>query len=70
MSVYTSVVTSKGQLVIPAVLRKRYGIKQGTVISFIEHDGSLVLQPITSEFVRTLRGSLSAKDETHGENRS
>jgi AbrB family looped-hinge helix DNA binding protein len=53
-----SVVTAKGQVVIPAKLRRRFGIKQGTVVSFAEEDGHLVIQPITQEFIRGLRGSL------------
>lgn len=70
MAAYTSVVTSKGQLVIPAALRKRYGIVRGTMISFIEKDSALILQPITPRFVRKLRGSVSAKDRPNGTTRS
>ncbi len=58
MSTETSVVTSKGQLVIPARLRRRFGIKRGTLIAFTEDDGRMVMQPVTREFVRSLRGSL------------
>jgi AbrB family looped-hinge helix DNA binding protein len=54
----TSVVTSKGQLVIPARLRRRFGIRPGTVIAFHEHNDRIVLQPITPEFIRGLKGSL------------
>lgn len=57
----TSIVTSKGQLVIPARLRRRFGIKKGTVISFVEDDGRMIVQPVTREFVRSLRGSLEGK---------
>ena len=58
MKVQTSVVTTKGQLVIPARLRKRFGIKRGTLVSFVEENGRMVLQPVTREFIRRLRGSL------------
>ncbi len=54
----TSVMTSKGQLVIPARLRRKFGIQKGTVIAFIEEKGRIVLQPVTPEFIRGLRGSL------------
>jgi AbrB family looped-hinge helix DNA binding protein len=60
MKVQTSVVTTKGQLVIPARLRKRYGIKKGTLVSFVEEDGRIVVQPVTREFIRGLRGSLKS----------
>ncbi|MGH9432247.1 MAG: AbrB/MazE/SpoVT family DNA-binding domain-containing protein [Terriglobia bacterium] len=61
MSVETSVVTSKGQLVIPARLRRRFGIKKGTLIAFMEDDGRMLLQPVTREFIRGLRGSLKGE---------
>jgi AbrB family looped-hinge helix DNA binding protein len=53
-----SVVTAKGQVVIPAKLRRRFGIKQGTAVSFAEDNGRLIIQPITQDFIRSLRGSL------------
>jgi AbrB family looped-hinge helix DNA binding protein len=51
-------VTSKGQLVIPSRLRRRYGIRRGTRVVFREENNKLILQPLTPEFVRSLRGSL------------
>jgi len=58
MKAETSVVTTKGQLVIPARLRRRLGIKKGTTISFLEEGGRIVVQPVTRQFIRGLRGSL------------
>jgi AbrB family looped-hinge helix DNA binding protein len=58
MKIETSTVTTKGQLVVPARLRRRYGIKKGTPIAFVEDDGRIILQPVTREFIRGLRGSL------------
>ena len=58
MKVEASVVTSKGQLVIPARLRRRFGIKKGTLVSFLEDNGRIIVQPVTREFIRGLRGSL------------
>jgi AbrB family looped-hinge helix DNA binding protein len=60
MKVQTSVVTTKGQLVIPARLRKRFGIKKGTLVSFVEENGHIVMQPVTREFISGLRGSLKS----------
>lgn len=54
----TSVVTTKGQLVIPARLRRRLGIRKGTVVSLSEEGGRIIMQPVTPEFIRGLRGSL------------
>jgi AbrB family looped-hinge helix DNA binding protein len=54
----TSYVTSKGQMVIPARLRRRYGIKMGTKIRFVERDHEILFQPVTREFIRSLCGVL------------
>lgn len=61
MKVEVSVVTTKGQLVIPARLRRRFGIKKGTTVSFLEDDGRIIVQPVTREFIRSLRGSLKGE---------
>jgi AbrB family looped-hinge helix DNA binding protein len=58
MKIETSVVTTKGQLVIPARLRRRFGIKKGTLVTFLEDGGRIIIQPVTREFIRGLRGSL------------
>jgi len=57
----TASVTSKGQLVIPARLRRRYGIKPGTKIRFIERDHEILIQPVTKEYIQSLCGLLKSK---------
>ncbi len=54
-------VTTKGQLVIPSRLRRKYGIRKGTQVAVLEENNRIILQPITKEFVRSLRGSLKGK---------
>lgn len=56
-----STVTTKGQLVIPAKLRRKYSIRKGTQVAFLEEENRLVLQPLTPEFIRSLRGSLKGE---------
>jgi AbrB family looped-hinge helix DNA binding protein len=51
-------VTSKGQLVIPSKLRKKFGIRKGTRVSVREEGNHLILQPITPEYIHSLRGIL------------
>jgi AbrB family looped-hinge helix DNA binding protein len=51
-------VTTKGQLVIPSKLRRKYGIREGTQVAFVEEENRLILQPLTREFIRSLRGAL------------
>jgi AbrB family looped-hinge helix DNA binding protein len=52
--------TSKGQLVVPAELRRKHGIEAGTRVNFIEdHFGRIVLQPVTEEYVDRIMGCLA-----------
>ena len=51
-----SIVTAKGQLIIPSRLRRKYGIKKGTPVSIYERDGEIILRPITDEYIRSLQG--------------
>lgn len=61
MKTGVSTVTTKGQLVIPSKLRRKYAIHKGTQVAFLEEENRLVLQPLTPEFVRSLRGSLKGE---------
>lgn len=56
--VMTSVVTTKGQLVIPAKIRRRHGIKRGTRVCLIEQGEQIVLQPLTREYFERMSGIL------------
>ncbi|MBI1955080.1 MAG: AbrB/MazE/SpoVT family DNA-binding domain-containing protein [Acidobacteria bacterium] len=58
MKTEVSTVTTKGQLVIPSRLRRKFGIRKGTQVIFMEDNERLILQPLTPEFIRSLRGSL------------
>lgn len=42
-------VSSKGQIVLPAEIRKKYGIKLGSEIDIVQHAGALYLVPIGDE---------------------
>ena len=57
----TAYVTSKGQLVVPARLRRRYGIKPGTKVLFIERDNQILIQPVTKEYIRSVCGLLKSE---------
>jgi AbrB family looped-hinge helix DNA binding protein len=58
---HTAYVTSKGQLAVPAKLRRKYNIKRGTRINFLEEDGRIVMQPVTREYIREFRGIYKLK---------
>ena len=58
MNVEFTKVTSKGQIVIPAALRRKLRMKAGTRVAVHESDGRLILQPITDEYIDSMRGML------------
>jgi AbrB family looped-hinge helix DNA binding protein len=59
MSDMSATVTSKGQLVIPAALRRKHKIEAGTKVNILEDQfGRIVLQPITDEYISRVRGFL------------
>ncbi|CAG0948683.1 MAG: SpoVT / AbrB like domain protein [Candidatus Methanoperedens nitroreducens] len=43
----TSRISRKGQVVIPARLRKKYGLKEGDKLVFIEQDQQVIIKPET-----------------------
>jgi AbrB family looped-hinge helix DNA binding protein len=52
--------TSKGQLVVPAELRRKHGIKAGTKVKFLEDQyGRIVLQPISEDYIDRVMGCLA-----------
>lgn len=57
----TSYVTSKGQLVVPSRIRRKYGIKPGTPVNFIEDGERIIFQPVTREYIRSFRGMFKLK---------
>ena len=54
-------VTSKGQLVVPSRIRRRFGIKPGTRINFVEEGDRIIFQPVTREYIRSFRGMFKLK---------
>lgn len=58
-----TVTTSKGQVVIPAKIRRKLGIKEGThiQIDLDETNKRIILTPVTREYVDSLRGKYKGK---------
>jgi AbrB family looped-hinge helix DNA binding protein len=50
--------TQKGQIVIPAEMRRKLGIKEGTriLVELDEAARQIVLKPVTRESISTMRG--------------
>ncbi len=57
----TSIVTTKGQVVIPSKIRKKMGIRNGTRIHFFEREGEIIIVPLTHELVEDNIGFLGTK---------
>jgi len=60
METYSS---EKGQVIIPAAIRRKLSIKKGTrfQIELDERSKKIVLTPITREFIHTLRGKYKGR---------
>jgi antitoxin PrlF len=53
----TATVTSKGQITIPADVRRRLGLESGDRVEFVEVDGGFAIKPANDD-VRSLKGLL------------
>jgi AbrB family looped-hinge helix DNA binding protein len=60
MADMSAIFTSKGQLVIPAELRRKHKIQAGTKVRILEDQfGRIVLQPLTEDYVDRVMGLLA-----------
>jgi AbrB family looped-hinge helix DNA binding protein len=68
MNESVSTITSKGQITIPAEVRRRLGLKQGDRVSFVLEDGHAIMKPkgsvvaATAGIFRTAAPALSAEE--------
>jgi AbrB family looped-hinge helix DNA binding protein len=66
-------VTIKGQVVIPAKIRHRLGLKKGTKFHVEEQNGEIILRPLNKEYFQKMsgilkgRGLVKALEETRAE---
>jgi AbrB family looped-hinge helix DNA binding protein len=61
MSAHRTVISSRGQVVIPADLREQLGLEKGTRAIWTEEEGRLILTPMTEKRLREIRGFLKPK---------
>ncbi len=57
----TTVVTAKGQVVIPSKIRRHLNIKKVTSLCVIEKGQEIVLQPLTHDYFEKMAGILKTK---------
>jgi AbrB family looped-hinge helix DNA binding protein len=55
---HRTVISSKGQVVIPAELRQQLGLKKGTPATWTEEKGRLVLTPLNERLLDEIQGFL------------
>jgi AbrB family looped-hinge helix DNA binding protein len=48
--------STKGQIVIPARLRRKYRIEKGTRVNVIDGDGEIILRPVFQDAVDEAKG--------------
>jgi AbrB family looped-hinge helix DNA binding protein len=54
-------VTTKGQVVIPSRIRRKFGIVRGSKVFVYERDGEIIVKPITDEFIEGMAGMAGTK---------
>jgi AbrB family looped-hinge helix DNA binding protein len=57
----TTVVTTKGQIVIPSKIRRKHNIKRGTKLYIEERGDELVLKAVTPAYFEKIAGVLQTK---------
>lgn len=60
-AVTTATVSSKGWIVIPAELRRKYHIEPGGQVRIVDYGGTLALVPALEDPIREARGMLAGK---------
>lgn len=57
----TSVITIKGQIVVPAKIRRKLGLKKGTKVAITERDHGFMVQPLDRKYFDQFAGLLPTK---------
>ncbi|MDP2915210.1 MAG: AbrB/MazE/SpoVT family DNA-binding domain-containing protein [Candidatus Aminicenantes bacterium] len=57
----TTVVTTKGQIVIPFRIRRKLNIKKGTKLYIEEKGQEIILRPVTAAYFEKISGILPTK---------
>jgi len=54
-------VEAKGRVVIPVWFRRKFRIRQGTRLAFVEKEGRLMLHWMTDQFIDGMMGILAGR---------
>ena len=58
---YSGVLTTKGQIVIPKGLRDKYKLAPGSKIFFEETPAGIILKQVDAAFIRSVKGMIPKK---------
>ena len=61
VTMLTTTVTSKGQVVIPASLRRKFRLQKGAKLGVSEEDGRIVMKVLEGEPIKAGRGMLTTR---------
>jgi AbrB family looped-hinge helix DNA binding protein len=61
MTSFRTVISSRGQVVIPSALRRQFGLEKGTRATWSREGGRLILTPITMRRIDEIIGFLKPK---------
>jgi len=59
----TSILTSKGQIVVPRNIRRKMNIKPGTKIAFVEKGDDIIIKPLDKSYFEQFVGILGGKGD-------
>ncbi len=62
-----SVLTTKGQLLIPKRIRNKYGIKSGVKVLFEETENGVVIKPMNENYFKSFAGILKSTGDLKAE---
>ena len=57
-----AIISQKGRVLIPAMLRKKYGLRPGVRLQFVDYGGILALVPAMADPIETAAGMLKGGD--------
>jgi AbrB family looped-hinge helix DNA binding protein len=63
MSSSVSTVSEKGLVVIPKEIRKKYGLKKGSKVSFVDWGGAIYMIPALKDPIHDARGMFKANSD-------
>ena len=57
----TSIVTIKGQIVVPVKIRRKFGLKKGSKVAIIEKENGFTVEPLNKKYFEQFAGILKGK---------